>query len=285
MKRILSVFLFVGLLLVVVTPAFSYQRQHVLGVASPTDSIQIPPTTEGPGFVLPDNPFFFLDQLKQAARLSFSLNPETRARVHMAIAGERLAELRFMLAKNNVSGIETDLQGIAENYRKAALQVAEAKLRGGRDVSVLAKMVNDSIKEKQKSLDVLEEQAQGSMKAQVSATQEVLLEAKVSVEDSLLAPDFENEIKDDIAWIVNRDVKNAMRSSTQLQTDLDYLEKQAAGSHVLKIQTDVLRRAVNAKNEALKKEQEAVSAFETLKSTPTPTVTPPILTPTPTKAK
>src|ERR1035437_4242316 len=47
---------------------FADHQQDVLGVAS-APVLSIPPTSDGPGLILPDSPLFFLDQIKQEVRL------------------------------------------------------------------------------------------------------------------------------------------------------------------------------------------------------------------------
>lgn len=117
------------------------------------DSVVI--VSEGAGAILPDSPFFFLDKIRQTVRLLLAFTPEQKAKVHASIAGERLAELQIMLAKNNAENVETDLHEVSDNLTMASNNLARAKL-AGRNTSSLAKEINDSIKEKQQELDLLE---------------------------------------------------------------------------------------------------------------------------------
>ena len=130
------------------SPVSANHLQDVLGVES-KPTLSIPATSEGPGLLLPDSLIFFLDQLKQEARLVLAFTPEQKAKVHNAVAGERLAELQLMLAKDSVKGIRIALTGISDNLREAAEDIAAAKLTG-RNINLLAKDINDSIKEKLK---------------------------------------------------------------------------------------------------------------------------------------
>ncbi|MCL5113843.1 MAG: DUF5667 domain-containing protein [Patescibacteria group bacterium] len=235
----------------------SARQRRVLGTATGSAAVQIPPTTEGPGLILPDSPFFFLDKLKQATRLFFAFTPEAKAKVHTQVAGERLAELRFMLAKQNVAGIETDLKGISSNLQSAANDLAQAQL-SGRDVKTLAKTINDDVKRKQETLDLLENQAQGELKAQVAAVQASLVDSKVRVEDALPANELENEIRDDLNRQIGKRVKEASDSARELKDDLDELHKEAseAAKNSLKKREEALKEAIEKKNEVLKKAQE-----------------------------
>lgn len=264
MRRILPFFLFI--LLVSPTPALAYRHQilnDVLGVSTASALPQIDPTAEGPGLILPDSPFFFLDQWKQDVRLFLAFSPEAKAQVHTQIAGERLAELRFMLAKNNVQASTFDLQAISDNLRQAAANVSQAQF-AGRDVTLLAKQVNDNIKAKQKTLDSLETESTGTLKLEAKQTQQSLFESKVEVEDSLPEDQLENEVKDDLARRISERVDDASESAKLLKSDLAELEKQAseAAKSSLDRRQEALKKAIEKKNEALKKTEEKLLEAE-----------------------
>jgi len=208
--------------------AFANHQEDVLGVAS-ASTLSIPPTAEGPGLVLPDSPLFFLDQIKQEFRLLLAFTPEQKTTIHNAIAGERLAELQIMLAKNNVPGIRTALQGVSDNLKSASEDLANAKLTG-RNISLLAKEINDSIKEKQKVLGVLEEQANGEIKAQVMAAKEALKIAKVGVEENLPSDLLVNETIDDLNQQINDNVNSAGLSAAEINRAIGVLTKLASGT-------------------------------------------------------
>ncbi|MDO8639496.1 MAG: hypothetical protein Q7R53_01090, partial [bacterium] len=61
MKRKTLVFLalFFVFLLIIIRPVSADYRSRVLG-ASTVSGLEIPPTIEGPGLILPDSPLFFL---------------------------------------------------------------------------------------------------------------------------------------------------------------------------------------------------------------------------------
>lgn len=201
--------LFVILLFILINPVpvFANHKGIVLG-ESIQKSLSIPATTEGPGFILPDSPLFFLDQLKQQARLLLAFSPEDKVNVYQDIAGERAAELRIMLARGDQQGIRTDLDGIADNLKAAASALSDAQLTG-RNVTKLAKALNDNIKAKQETLDILESQANGEIKAQVKTASVAVLGAKVQAEDALNPLDLENEIRDDLKRLFKKRVEDA----------------------------------------------------------------------------
>jgi len=240
-----------------VTPVFAHHQQQVLGDSTTTINATIPPTAEGPGLILPDSPLFFLDKLKQNARLFFAFTPEAKAKVHTEIAGERMAELRLMLAKNKKDGVQTDLREISDNLDRAAAEVRDAGLTG-RDVSKLARDINASIKAKQQTLDILEAQTTGDLKVQVQATTASLLPAKVTVEDALPANELENEIRDDLQRQVRKRLEQASGSARQMEHDIQELQKQASSSAKEAIQNReaMLKEAIEAKNSVIRREKE-----------------------------
>ena len=240
-------------------------RAQVLG--EETDStLSISPTAEGPGILLPDSPLFFLDELKQNLRLMLAFSPETKAKVHAAIAGERLAELQFMLAKNDEDGIKIALSGVSENLKKAASDLTQAKLKG-KDVKSLARTTNISIKDKQEKLSALEDQATGEFKAQVKAVKEAIKIAKIEVEDSLPEDELENEIEDALEEEIEDHIQVASDSAKGLEHAISVLSRLASQA-AEKQQTrreEALRHAIEVKNEALLKQQERQFELENKK--------------------
>lgn len=252
-KRFLAFFVGVLFLLSTSTSVLAHHKERVLG-DSTTSASQIPPTVEGPGLLLPDSPLFFLDQIKQNTRLFFAFSPESKAKVRADIAGERMAELRFMLAKKDQKGIDIALQGVVENLGKAAESLSVAQL-SGRNVSALAKDVNEKIKQKQEGLDVLEATENKEIRFKAKSAQEGLLKAKVSVEDSLPQDEIEKEIEDDLHRIVEGEVDDASKTAERVEHQLKELRRQASDSaeKSLDRRGEMLKRAIDEKNETLKK--------------------------------
>ncbi len=203
MRKIPWFLLSLVLIFTPVTPAFA----SVLGTSSQDTNPQIPATSEGPGFILPDSPLFFLDQTKQIIRLALAFTPQAKAKVHATIAGERFAELRFMLDRNNEQGIETDLLGISQNMEGAAENIHDARLSGA-EISQLAKSLNDNIKAKQRVLDGLSLQTNGQLRSWSLAVADSLALAKAEVEKALPPDLAANEMRDDATRTVVLGAKN-----------------------------------------------------------------------------
>ena len=252
MRKLLIFLLSVSLTSVIIflssNSVFADHKEDILGVVS-TPTLSIPPTAEGPGLVLPDSPLFFIDRIKQEFRLFLAFTPEQKTKIHNAIAGERMAELRIMLAKNNVAGIRTALQGVSDNLKEASEDLDNAKLTG-RNISLLAKEINDSIKEKQKSLSVLEKQAAGEIKAQVIATKEALKTAKVDVEENLSPDLLMNEAIDDLNQEIDDNINKATSSARGINRAIEVLTRLAseAAQKDQPTRQEALIHAIDVKN-------------------------------------
>ncbi len=260
----ISLISFVLLILILVSSGPVYARhKRVLGVSTESATPQIPPTAEGPGLILPDSPFFFLDQVKQTTRLFFAFSPEDKAKIHNAVAGERLAELRIMLTRQNNNGIETALEGISKNLEEAAENLSNAQL-SGKDIAETARGINNDIKRRQESLDILESQVDGELELMVSTAQASILQSKIEVEDGLPDDELENEIQDDLDREIERRIEEATESAIELEDDLDDLEEEAskAAQKALKRREDALKKAIEKRSESLKKIQEKLLESE-----------------------
>src|SRR3989344_4697982 len=260
MRKLLIFLLSVSLTSVIVVlsanSASAHHQEEVLGVAS-AQTLSIPPTSDGPGLILPDSPLFFLDRLKQEFRLLLAFTPEQKVKIHNAIAGERLAELQIMLAKNNVAGVRIGLQGVSDNLKSASKDLDNAKL-SGRNITLLAKEVNDSIKEKNDKLSILEDKATGEIKAQVVAAKKSLRVSKVEVEDNLPEDLLENEMEDDLNDEIEDHLSNATDSAKGINRAIDVLTRltDKADKKNQEQRKEALLKAIEVKNEALKKQEE-----------------------------
>jgi hypothetical protein len=243
---ILLLFFFVN-----VSSCFAISRKAVL--AAEIETANIPPTVEGPGFVMPDSPFYFLDQIKQSLRIMFALNQESRARIYANIAGERMAELRFMLQNQNENGAKLALNGVSESFKNAKEQLGAAKSLG-KDISKLAKEINDSIREKQQVLDELRTKKEGELGMQVEATTESLTETKIRIGEYLNPSDLANEIKYDTNRELELKFQEASNSAQALKEALEdlKLQRQQAAEEQLRNREEALNRVIDEQGEAIR---------------------------------
>ncbi len=223
-RKILPVFLTTLILLVIASSKISGSLADE-PMTTGVQSFSIPPTSEGPGLLLPDSPFYFLDEIKQNIRLAFAVTPTQKANVYSSVAGERVAELRFELIKNNVSAAEIAVRGVRENTAYAVKEVADAKLWGA-DVENLAGDINQKIKMHLQILDGLENQATGELKAEVTVAIASLTESKGNVEAYLSKAEIDSEMKDDLRMSVIRSAQNTLNDADELKNNLTLLQKQ-----------------------------------------------------------
>lgn len=257
MKKAILLFLVVLVFLLAADTSLAYHRRDKRVLGESTTKVQIPATVEGPGLILPNSPLFFLDQIKQNVRLSLAFSADDKAKVYDSIAGERMAEMRIMLSKDDKDAVKLGLRQVSDNLKKASEEVNQAKLRG-KDVSSLAKKINDNIKLRQKSLDLLEAQTVGEVNTIVNTTQESVMDAKVDIEDYLPEADLENEIKDDLDWEIAREVEDATESVEDLSRAIEVLTREAsdAAQKSQERRQEALLQAIERKNENLKQVEE-----------------------------
>ncbi len=257
---------FFVLVWVVPKPAFSHHQGRVLGDSTSSSQIVFPPVTAGAGFILPDSPLYFLDQIFQEVRLLLAFTPERRAKTRALIAGERLAELRIMFSRNNSDGVTIALSKLTEQISSMSTNLSDAA-SSGKDLSLLAKELNEEIKTQRKVLGILESQTDGVLKLQIKVARKALKIAKVEIEDKLAEDELENEIEEDVNDEIDEAVEEASGSAKKLEHAIDVLTKLAIEA-AAKQQTrreEALRHAIEVKNEALRKQQEKLFELESKK--------------------
>lgn len=234
----------------------AHHKLQVLGEATSASQLNFPAiVSAGPGFILPDSPFYFLDQFVQSVRLSLSFSPERRAQLQEQIAQERLAELRVMLTRNNTQGIDTALEQLTKESGASAQSLKDAASQG-KDVKALAKQLNETIKTQRKILNILANQADKSLKLQLKAAREELKDAKIEIEDELPEDELENEIEDELDIEIEDEVEEASSSAKGLEHAIDVLSKLAsqAAERGQESREEALRHAIEVKNDALIKQ-------------------------------
>ncbi len=238
-------------------------RERVLDAATPAAQLNFPSISYGPGLILPDSPLYFLDKFFQSFRLSLAIDPENRSRIRAQVAGERLAELRVMLARDNPAGIETALSELEKEVGLAAKDLADAQAKG-KNVSVLAKELNTTFKNQKNILKNLEGQTSGNLKMQLKAARLELLNAKVEVEDRLPADEVDNEIKDDLREQIKDEAGDINDSVQRTNRLLEKLNKEASKSAEKAVgeRTEAVKKVTEGKNEAIKKVQEKLQKAE-----------------------
>lgn len=185
-----------------------------------------PAVSNGPGFILPDSPVYFVDNLYQEIKLVLALTPEKRAVVRNEIVGERMAELRVMHARGSNRGISTVLYELSRESKELATDLKEAQL-AGRDVTKIAKSINDSLRANRQILAVASAGSSDELSLKLDSANESLLIAKVNVEDYLNPMDFEGAVDEDLEDEVETAVLGIETEAENADKKLEKLEKRA----------------------------------------------------------
>jgi len=256
LQRIFYLAIVLILFLISSKPTHSYHQKQVLGEEDAIVS-QLPQTAEGPGFILPDSPLFFLDRIKQNVRLLLAFAPEEKARIYNSIAGERFAESAAMLAKDNETEAENSLKRMEEEFNKASVHLEKARLEG-RNVLGIAREINDNIKEKYKVLDELSVNTGGVFGMRLEAVNESVLRAKVRVEDALPKHELEREIEEHLKRKIEHRIYKASKSVEELEEELKILDRNASEAAKKSVveEEDAIRKAAKEKDELKRKEAE-----------------------------
>ncbi len=240
MRRLASV-IATALLLSTCVPAVAFVDKEVPGTSANISDVVFPPITAGPGHILPDNPFYFLDKLYQEFRLVLVFTPENRAELHTQIAQERLAELRVEAARNNQQGVDKALLELEHEAMAGAQDIRDAASQG-KEVTQLARNIHQALTDYRSAVEIVEAQVPDTAFAQkLAATSDVLRDARVISEDALPQSDIEHEI----AANIDTEVDEAVLG---LKTSVDALQKK------MSIQD---RLASKAAERAAQKEKEA----------------------------
>jgi len=93
----------------------------------------------------PDRPFYFLDKISETLREFITLNKESKARLHVKFAGERIAEIKIILESKGLEAASfAAVQANLEKHTEKAVEIVKKEKSKGNDVSELAAEIVDS---------------------------------------------------------------------------------------------------------------------------------------------
>lgn len=124
----------------------------------------------------PESPFYFLDRFSEALQRFFTFNPESRARLEITFAKERIAEIKLILEDKGVTakGLSVAEAGLQDNLSRATIILADQK-QAGKDTSNLAKdlsveispaqdVLKDTFKSEKNALEIKEHELKAKIK-------------------------------------------------------------------------------------------------------------------------
>ncbi|MDO8655444.1 MAG: DUF5667 domain-containing protein [bacterium] len=102
----------------------------------------------------PENPLYFFDRLGETLQEFFTFNPEGKARLQITFAAERIAEIKIILETKGVEakGLDVAQSRLRANIAKAA-GIVEGEKSKGKDVSKLAKELDDEFEDPKTALE------------------------------------------------------------------------------------------------------------------------------------
>lgn len=241
------------------------RHSQVLGVAA-QESTPALSISEGPGLLLPNSPFYFLDLWRDNLTLLLaSFTPETKARLHLKIAAERIVEVKLMLEGKNVSpaGLDTALANITQNIEGAKV-VLKSEKNKGRSVEKLASDLNQVINNQKAALKVVAKISDNRIRLKVRAVEETVKDDEAEIEDELSEDELENEIQDELKQEVADEVEEASESARKVEHLLEKLNEEASKSaaKALRRREEALHKAIQEQNKELEKQEEELKKSE-----------------------
>jgi chromosome segregation ATPase len=210
--------------------SLAYHQQDVLGDSTTAVAqIDFPPVTDGPGFILPDSPFYTLDRIFQKMKLSAAVSPEEKVKTRMLLIGERMAELRAMMVRKNTVGTQIALDELRSESEKLSYDLRDANGQG-KDVKDLSKDINDRLALHRVFLTKVASQADPALSLQLVAANQSLLATKSTAEDFLPDEFLAQAMMDDLESEIEQDVLGVENSAMKLEKRLGKLEMQASKS-------------------------------------------------------
>lgn len=238
MGKLIVCFIFVLIFQLTASPLHAMRRAQVLGEET-TPSV-FPSVPYGAGFILPDSPLYFVDNVYQKVKLTFAFTPSKKIQVRSQILGERLAEARIMESRKQYIGLSRALDEMASEAELLAKDMNDADVNGV-DLSNISKEVNDTIAYHRDVLKTVEANSTEAVALRVQSTRESLLAAKVSVEDYLPEKYLLEEIDNDLEEELDTQVLGVETTTSKLEKTVDRMEKQASRSSEKQLKEEELR--------------------------------------------
>jgi len=127
----------------------------------------------------PESSFYFLDKFGEAFREFFTFNPESKAHLQITFAAERIAEIKVILETKGVEakGLEVAQSRLKAHLANATTIVVDQKAEG-RDVSQLAKELDDEFDDPKTALEQAFKVEKRALEAQEKELKDKILKAR-----------------------------------------------------------------------------------------------------------
>jgi hypothetical protein len=148
--------------------------------------------------ITPDSPFYALDMFFEGMQEFFTFNHQAKARLHVAFAAERIAEIKVMLETKGVEAKGLDVaQTRLEAHVAKAVDIIENEKEKGSDVSALVHEILDDFHGQRQAVkevfgeakqeffserEALQERLRAAIEAGDIAAQELILQELAEIE-------------------------------------------------------------------------------------------------------
>lgn len=165
----------------------------------------------------PESPFYFLDRFGENLQEFFTFNSETKAKLQIEFAGERIAEIKIMIEEKGVhtEGIDKAKLLLLANVAYAA-EIINQEKSSGKDVTALAKDIDDQFDAREKLLTQTFLDARAKLLAErMSIKNKLLVEAQTAGDAARVAEltqqlsDLQEQIND--LGEKKDEIKNSLR--------------------------------------------------------------------------
>lgn len=253
-KKIIAILAIFGIFCSFPAFSYAYHRQDVLGDSTTSSNIDFPPVTDGPGFILPDSPLYSLDRVFQKLKLAVAFSPEAKVKTRMLLIGERVAEVRAEMVRENTSATQIALDELRAESENLSYDLRDADGQG-KDIKDLAKDINDRIALHRDFLSRVAEQADDSLSLQLVAANQSLLSTKITAEDYLPEEFLAQAITDDLQSEIDRDVLGVETSTMKLEKKFMKLEQHASRSAERQLKKQAKEEAKASRSALLEKKK------------------------------
>lgn len=164
----------------------------------------------------PNSSFYFLDRLGENLRQFFTFNQEAKARLQIEFAGERIAEIKVMVEKKGqkAKGIEKAKSLLLSNVAYAA-EIVNQEKTAGKDVTMLAKNLDDALDAREKLLTKTFLEAREKLLAERKEIKDRLLKEAQAAGDTIKITELTQQLND----VQNR-ADNLKEEKDKIKNDL-----------------------------------------------------------------
>lgn len=198
----------------------------------------------------PESTFYFLDTFGEFLREFFSFNPEGKARLQIAFAAERVAEIEVILETKGVDakGLEVAQVRLQRNLERINAILADQKA-DGEDVSALAKELDDDFDGPKSALKEAFKAEKRALEAKEKELKAKIVEARqvgnTTLVDSLVKELDELKVQKELLELKTDEQEEALeKEEERLEEEMeDKEEAQKAISEAEKKKQEILNEA------------------------------------------